>query len=238
MKTQPKRLFPNRSLLALILACLGLAASSSTSLGISIQPAVTAAAQGLDDWLGSGVAAGISGSGLAASAALETAPQRWAGPDPRAYVRQLPFGPEIERVARRHRLDALLLASVVEAESSFQPDAISPKGAVGLMQLMPFHLADGAIPVDPRANLELGASYLALLKQRFHGDLALTLAAYHAGPGAVDRFGGVPPYPSTREYVARVLSLYSEHLEQLVDTGSRTATVAAERQDEAGGRRS
>jgi soluble lytic murein transglycosylase-like protein len=127
------------------------------------------------------------------------------------YMDQLPFGNEIRRVARVHRLDSLLLASVVEAESSFQPDAVSSKGALGLMQLMPFHFDDTEQPLDPDVNLEAGASYLAELEHRFDGDLDLVLAAYHAGPAAVERWGGVPPYRTTRAYVHRVLTRYREH---------------------------
>ena len=83
------------------------------------------------------------------------------------------------------------------------------------MQVMPFHVADGIEAFDPASNLEIGTGYLALMLDRFDGDLALALAAYHAGPGAVDRFGGVPPYSTTRRYVARVLTLYDEHLSRL-----------------------
>ncbi len=127
------------------------------------------------------------------------------------YLHALPFGPQIRSAARRHRLDSLLLASVVEAESSFRPDAVSPKGALGLMQLMPFHFDLGQEPFDPSVNLAVGAEYLAQLERRYGGDLELALAAYHAGPGTIDRFGGLPPYRETRIYVGRVLELYREH---------------------------
>jgi len=216
MKTDPTHK-PNRILLSIV-CLLGLAATSSVSLGFPIGRATELALARFGDLIAT------TRGDAASDSRLARGPQTIHGLDPRSYVRNLPFGPEIERTARRHRLDALLLASVVEVESSFQPDAVSPKGAVGLMQLMPFHLADGVVPVDPRRNLELGATYLATLKQRYGGNLALTLAAYHAGPGAVDRFGGVPPYASTQQYVRRVLSLYGEHLEQLVDGNRSLAT--------------
>jgi hypothetical protein len=131
------------------------------------------------------------------------------------YLVHLPYGPMIRTVAHEHHLDGLLLASVVEAESSFRPDAVSPRGALGLMQLMPFHLAGIERPFDPKVNLELGANYLAGLKRRFGGDLTLALAAYHAGPTAVARCGRVPEDGSTPQYVARVLGLYREHQAQL-----------------------
>lgn len=127
------------------------------------------------------------------------------------YLAELPFGRQIREAARAHHVDALLVASVVEAESSFRPDAVSSKGALGLMQLMPFHMKGVEQPLDPATNLGVGARYLSRLSRRYHGDVELALAAYHAGPGAVRRFGGVPPFRSTRSYVGRVLSLYREH---------------------------
>jgi soluble lytic murein transglycosylase-like protein len=133
------------------------------------------------------------------------------------YLESLPFGREIGGAARRYGVDSLLIASVVEAESGFRPDAISNKGALGLMQLMPLHFpaADAALepidPLNPTVNLNLGARYLRDLRKRYDGDLELALAAYHAGPGTIDRFGGVPPYRETQAYVGRVLRLYSEH---------------------------
>ncbi len=127
------------------------------------------------------------------------------------YLDSLPFGREIRGAAQRYGLDSLLLVSIVEAESSFRPDAVSEKGALGLMQLMPMHFVPSDRPLDPAVNLNLGARYLRDLRQRYRGDLELALAAYHAGPGAIDRFGGLPPYRETKRYVGRVLRLYGEH---------------------------
>jgi soluble lytic murein transglycosylase-like protein len=127
------------------------------------------------------------------------------------YLLDLPYGLVIRAVAREHHLDGLLLASVIEAESSFRPDAVSPRGALGLMQLMPLHLVGVDRPLDPQVNLELGAGYLARLERRFGGDLELALAAYHAGPTAVERWGRIPEDGSTPQYVERVLGLYREH---------------------------
>jgi len=132
------------------------------------------------------------------------------------YLERIPFGATIEEVGGRHGVDPLLIAAVAEAESSFRVDAVSPKGALGLMQLMPVHVDDGVEPFDPEVNLELGTALLAELTERFDGRLELALAAYHAGPGAVDRFGGVPPYRSTERYVERVLEIYLEHYSQIV----------------------
>jgi len=132
----------------------------------------------------------------------------------REFLHSLPYGDEIEETAARHRLDGLLLAALVEAESSFLPDAVSPVGAVGLTQVMPATAAwlggKGDL-TDPDSNLELGARYLSRLIERFDGDLELALAAYNAGPTNVLRYGGVPPFRETRSYVRKVLSIYAGH---------------------------
>lgn len=158
--------------------------------------------------------AGIATSPSIAAGSLAAEPLP-AFVEPAAYLRDVPFGDQIVVAAARYRLDALLVASVIEAESNFRPDAVSPKGALGLMQVMPFHVEDGSEPFEPDVNLDIGTAYLASLLDRFDGDLALALAGYHAGPGAVDRWGGMPPYASTRHYVERVLALYDQHLAQL-----------------------
>jgi len=132
----------------------------------------------------------------------------------RAFLHSLPYGDEIEETAARHRLDGLLLAALVEAESSFLPDAVSPVGAVGLTQVMPATAAwlggKGDL-TDPDSNLDLGARYLSRLIRRFDGNLELALAAYNAGPTNVLRYGGVPPFRETRSYVRKVLSIYAGH---------------------------
>jgi hypothetical protein len=118
-----------------------------------------------------------------------------------------PFAGLIEAAADRHGLEPALLTAMMEVESAFDPRAVSPKGARGLLQLMPatatrFGVGD---PFDPVQNVEGGARYLSWLMQRFEGQPELALAGYNAGEGAVDRHGGVPPYPETQHYVARVL---------------------------------
>jgi len=131
----------------------------------------------------------------------------------RDRLEHVPFGPEILEASDRYGLDPLLIAAVVEAESGFDAQAVSPRGALGLMQVMPEtaeHL--GVVNVsDPRGNLEAGASYLVFLLRRFEDDVVLSLAAYNAGPRAVDRFGGLPVFPETRRFTERVLRIYIEH---------------------------
>ncbi len=162
-------------------------------------------------------------------APVDARPGRVGAESRARYLLALPYGAEIRAAARSHSLDSLLIASVVEAESSFRADAVSPKGALGLMQLMPLHFEEGQEPFDPEVNLMLGARYLAELEQRFDGDLELALAAYHAGPGAVERWGGIPPYRETHRYVGRVLSLYRRHQASLAtrDHGVAVARLGA-----------
>ncbi len=116
--------------------------------------------------------------------------------------------PIIQKTARNHGLDPALVKAVIQAESGGQAQAISPKGAMGLMQLMPGTAAELAVwnPFDPVSNIWGGTSYLRAMLDRFNGDIILALAAYNAGPGAVERNGGVPPYPETISYIRKVLS--------------------------------
>ncbi len=119
--------------------------------------------------------------------------------------------PLVEAVARAHGLEAALLHAVISVESGYEPRAVSPKGAIGLMQVMPATgRRYGAVALtDPAVNLHAGARYLRDLIALFQGDLALALAAYNAGEHAVLRHGGrVPPYRETQQYVPRVLALY------------------------------
>jgi Rod binding domain-containing protein len=121
------------------------------------------------------------------------------------------FGHLIERAAAEHKLDSALIASVIQVESSGNPNAVSPAGAKGLMQLMDSTAADLGVSdsLDPAENIEGGSRYLAGLLKRF-GDLKLALAAYNAGPGAVEKHGGVPPYRETRDYVDKVTRLHEQ----------------------------
>ena len=131
----------------------------------------------------------------------------------RNLLRRIPFGAQIVTVAKRHEIDPLLVAAVAQTESAFDTLAVSPKGALGLMQMMPATAEQYGVAnvYDPSENLDAGASYLASLLRRFDGDLVLALAAYNAGPGKVSRFQGMPPFRETRKFTNSVLRLYVEH---------------------------
>lgn len=140
------------------------------------------------------------------------------------------FAPHIDQIAGQHRLDPALLYAVISAESGFNPRAVSPKGAQGLMQLMPdtarrFGVTD---PFDPVANVRAGARYLRWLLDQFDNNTRLALAAYNAGENTVIRYGKrIPPYQETQTYVVRVLSFYSHFRGQSrVHAVLQPATVA------------
>jgi soluble lytic murein transglycosylase-like protein len=121
-------------------------------------------------------------------------------PDPRRVV---------DAVANKYGLPKAFLHSVVAAESGYNPAAVSPKGAIGLMQLMPGTARElKADPHDVRQNVDAGAQYLTDLLRKYGNNSALALAAYNAGPGAVDRYSGIPPYRETQSYVDRVIRNY------------------------------
>jgi soluble lytic murein transglycosylase-like protein len=126
------------------------------------------------------------------------------------------FDPIIAVVARRYRVEQALVKAVIKAESSFQPDAISPKGARGLMQLMPATARrHGVLNVyEPYENIRGGVRHLRMLLDRYRGNVVLALAAYNAGERWVDETGGIPPFPETREYVRRVLRFRQDFLQQ------------------------
>lgn len=113
----------------------------------------------------------------------------------------------ITSAAARYGIDRPVLQALAQVESGFRSNALSPSGAMGIMQLMPAtaHALGVTDPMDPEANIDAGARYLREQMDRFGGDLALALAAYNAGPSAVARYGGVPPYQETQRFVARVL---------------------------------
>lgn len=123
------------------------------------------------------------------------------------------FATEIRSEARRNAVEEALIRAIIHAESAYQPDAQSPKGAQGLMQLMPATQKDMQVsnPFDPADNIRGGTAYLSWLLDTFNDDWELAAAAYNAGPNAVQRYGGVPPFDETREYVRRVRILYRRY---------------------------
>ena len=125
---------------------------------------------------------------------------------PSALPPGVPYGAEITAAAQRNGVDPALLAGLVRQESNFDPTAGYPAGARGLTQLMPGTAAALGVTdvTDPQQSLEGGAKYLKQQLDAFGGDITKALAAYNAGPGAVQRYGGVPPYAETQSYVQRV----------------------------------
>jgi len=123
------------------------------------------------------------------------------------------FDPIISEASKKYGIEAPLIKAVIKAESDFDPNAISHKGARGLMQIMPmnYRLLNVENPFDPNQSIEGGARYLRDMLDRYKGSVNLSLAAYNAGPGAVDRHGGVPPYPETTEYIERVMRYYQRY---------------------------
>lgn len=179
------------------------------------------------------VAAALAVAGPAAAQVLDIAPDggvtRYAGPavytdvGARPLVRQadpaqaapaeaapLEVARAIEDSAQRHAVSAPLAQAVAWQESRFRQDAVSPKGALGVMQLMPQTARRlGVDAADLRGNIDGGVAYLSQMLARFEGDLPRALAAYNAGPEAVQRYGGVPPYAETRAYVRAILGRLS-----------------------------
>lgn len=150
--------------------------------------------------------------------------------------------PEIAALARRaadrHGIDPALVLAVMRIESGFDARALSPKGAMGLMQLMPDTAARFGVrdAYDPEQNLRGGAAYLRFLLERFEGDVALAGAAYNAGEGAVDRHGGVPPYAETQAYVQALRSIYPRRRHPVGQEGAgREARPGDARREDTGG---
>jgi soluble lytic murein transglycosylase-like protein len=123
------------------------------------------------------------------------------------------FDALIQNSSERYGVDPALVRAVVKAESNFNQSARSPKGAQGLMQLMPdtARLYNIVNAYDPTENIEGGVQHLRLLLDRYRGDLRLALAAYNAGIQAVEKYGGIPPFAETREYVKRVLNFHERY---------------------------
>jgi soluble lytic murein transglycosylase-like protein len=153
----------------------------------------------------SGPGLGISTGGTAAPAAI-----------PGASGGDGPYKAEIDAAAAKYGLDPALLRGLIRQESNFNPSAGSPAGAQGLCQLMPGTAAALGCtnPLDPAQNIDAGAKYLSQQLKAFGGDVSKALAAYNAGPGAVQRYGGVPPYAETQNYVRQVQAYADQYRSQ------------------------
>ncbi len=129
-------------------------------------------------------------------------------------IAQISQRPYLEPEAAPQGVNHALLRAIIDVESNWNPSAVSPRGATGLMQLMPSTAAQyGAKNLhDPLENLQAGVQHIDYLMKKFNGNLRLVLAAYNAGEGAVKKYGGIPPYPETQGYVEKVLNLYHRYL--------------------------
>ena len=143
-----------------------------------------------------------------ASAPAEAASQSAAAP--KAVRNAADIDAVIDQAAARHHVDPNLVRAVVKVESNFNPNAVSRKGAMGLMQLMPGTARELAVtdPFDPQQNVEAGVRHLRGLLDSYDGDVSRSLAAYNAGATAVARHNGIPPYAETQDYVRRITKLY------------------------------
>jgi len=170
------------------------------------------ATPGLAPAVAPGTAPALAAPGAAPALAAPGAAPALAAPSG-GLAAGTPYAAEIQAAASAHGVDPALLAGLVRQESNFNPRAGSPAGAQGLTQLMP-GTARGlgvADPLDPAQSLDGGARYLRQMLDQFGGDVTRALAAYNAGPGAVARFGGVPPYAETQSYVRQVQAYAAQY---------------------------
>ena len=165
------------------------------------------------------------------SASPKPAAGRRRGADS-SVVQGIDFDRLIRSIGSRYGVDPKLIHAVIRQESNYDPFAVSPKGALGLMQLLPstaerFGVKDVFVPAE---NIRGGVKYLRYLMDRYPGQAALVLAAYNAGEGAVDRYGGIPPYRETQSYVARIAKRYGPSSQSALPQGggkSRRKIVAS-----------
>lgn len=131
----------------------------------------------------------------------------------RTYKKSAGLDNIVQQAAQTYKVDAALVHAVIHAESGFNPHAVSPKGASGLMQLMPATARRYGVQdiFDPKQNVGAGVRYLKDLLKMFDNNPRLALAAYNAGENSVIRFGGIPPYPETTQYVSKVLTLHTRY---------------------------
>ncbi len=174
------------------------------------------------------VSAALNDSSPATTAALavhSTAPEL-ASVAPVQRITQHNVDAAIEAAAKRHNIDVNLVRAMIQVESNFNPQAVSKKGAMGLMQLMPSTARELNVrnPFDPTQNVEGGVRHFKLLLDNFGGDVQLSLAAYNAGSGAVTRNRGLPPYAETRDYVKKITRLYGGNAAQTQGTATSIRT--------------
>ncbi len=144
----------------------------------------------------------------------------------KAGIDMTKYGPLIQKASDKYKVDYSLVKAVIKAESNFNHKAVSPKGAQGLMQLMPKTASTLQVKdsFEPESNIEGGVKYLRYLMNVYNGHLPLALAAYNAGEKAVARYGGIPPYAETQGYVRRVMALYKQYSSEPKE--GRTAIVS------------
>lgn len=165
--------------------------------------------------------------------AIEMAASDLAAVEPEDTFQPLPlasshasYGNLIRVAAQKHGVDERLITRVIAVESNFNPKAVSRKRALGLMQLLPQTAARYAVldVFDPAQNIDAGTRYLKDLLERYRGNLPLALAAYNAGPEAVDRYGGVPPFLETQNYVRRITTRLTPEMPRVVQRFASPAT--------------
>lgn len=151
-------------------------------------------------------------------------PELLRRPEPEPILPAIKYANMVLPLSEKHGVDWRLVSAVMEAESNFNSRAISNKGAVGLMQLMPttaaIYKVRGKDLYDPYKNIEAGVQHLRMLSDRYNGNLEMAVAAYNIGEGVVDRYKGVPPNPTTKYFVRKVMSRYNSHVADASAVGS------------------